>query len=271
MENWEIMKSKLLACLLGTSLAAFASGSAQALMVAGWDFSQYLGDGILSTDGATGANTLSANYSNLDPTFNAGAESASFGAMFINGQYGSTNVDPFDPNLPALVPTAGSLASNINGPVQGAGDNPFDSDSILLNEGQAFFNLLSMAATANVSVVFTASTLPAGGAGTDWVLTLGGRTTGGTQSVGVEFSTNGISFVPVGSLTLSATDTPFTLSLSAAASPGAYVRLNFAPTGGNYALIDNVGLSANVIPEPGTALLLVTGLAGLARFGRRKS
>lgn len=265
------MKSKLLACTIAAAFATTVAGSAQALMVAGWDFSQYLGDGILSVDGAEGANTLAANYSNLDPTFNAGAESAAFGMMFIDGQFGSTNVDPFSAGLPEFVPTANSLTSNLDGPVQGAGDNPFDSDTILLDEGQLFYNPLSMAATANVSVVFQATLFPVGGVGTDWSLSLGGRTTGGTQSVGVEFSSDGVAFAPVGTIGLTTNDTPYTVALGAGPTPNAWVRLTFAPTGGNFALIDNLGLGATVIPEPGTAMLLLTGLAGLHSYGRRRS
>jgi hypothetical protein len=37
-------------------------------------------------------------------------------------------------------------------------------------------------------------------------------------------------------------------------------------------VIDNVAISAgNVVPEPGTALLLALGLAGLGASGRRRA
>ena len=75
------------------AVAAFVSAPAQATMVAGWDFSQYLSDSQLSVDGATYTDTLSANYSNLDPTFGAGAESAAFGTMYIDGSFGSTAIE----------------------------------------------------------------------------------------------------------------------------------------------------------------------------------
>src|SRR5262245_1029525 len=59
--------------LIGLIASAFLAAPAGATGIAGWDFSQYLGTSLLSTDGATFTNTLSANYSQLDPTFNAGA------------------------------------------------------------------------------------------------------------------------------------------------------------------------------------------------------
>ena len=76
------MRAKL---LIGLIASAFLAAPAGASGIAGWDFSQYFGDGILSTDGTTFTNTLPANYSNLDPSFNAGAGSAAFGTMFMNG------------------------------------------------------------------------------------------------------------------------------------------------------------------------------------------
>ena len=54
--------------LAAIAAAALVSGSAQAAMIAGWDFSQYAGDGLLSVDGASFTTTLPANYSSLDPT-----------------------------------------------------------------------------------------------------------------------------------------------------------------------------------------------------------
>src|SRR5258707_9305890 len=105
------MRTRALIGLIA-SVSALLSAPAGATGIAGWDFSQYFGDGLLSTDGVTFTNTLSANYSNLDPTFNAGAESAAFGTMFMNGSFGSTNVNAGS-GTEQFLPTTGSLASNL--------------------------------------------------------------------------------------------------------------------------------------------------------------
>jgi hypothetical protein len=265
--------------LLIRTLASFAASaafavSAQAVGVAGWDFSQYYGAGLLSTDGATFTNTLSANYSNLDPSFNAGPESAPFGTMYMNGAFNSTNVNP-EAATPEFYPTTGSLASNL---AFAAASNPFDSHTILLNESppQTFAEFLSMTATAAVSVVFQAdlSSIPEQGA--NWSIVFGGQTFSGGSTVGVEFSTNGSSYTSFGSVNLTAVDTPFTVALGIAPSDLAFVRLSFAAPGAGgagQAIIDNVTLRADIvpIPEPGTAAMLLVGLVGLARAGRRQA
>jgi hypothetical protein len=48
-----------------------------------------------------------------------------------------------------------------------------------------------------------------------------------------------------------------------------YVDANFSMAGGSDAYTWN-GIATVVVPEPTTALLLVVGLGGLARFGRRR-
>jgi hypothetical protein len=111
------MKARLLAIastILSIAVSASIAGSAQAYLVAGWDFSQYFNDGLLSIDGATYQNTLSANYSDLDPTFGAGAESAAFGTLYFNGSFGSTSVSPTGNLTEEFLPTAGSLTSNLD-------------------------------------------------------------------------------------------------------------------------------------------------------------
>ena len=253
----------LIAWIAAFAAAPVLSVPAAAAGIAGWDFSQYFGAGFLTTDGATFVNTLDANYSNLDPTSNAGAESAAYGTMYMNGSFGSTNVTP-GTGTEEFAPTTGSLASNI---AFAPASNPFDSHTILLNEGQTFTEFLSMATTAAVSVVFQADLSSTTDLGTNWALALGGQTFSGSQSVGVEFSTDGTSYSSVGSLNLTTIDTPFMLNLGAGPSQLAFVRLNFGATG---AIIDNVTLSADLvpIPEPGSAALLLLGLAGLARVGR---
>jgi hypothetical protein len=267
------MKIQTLAA--AAALALFGAAPAQAAtMVAGWDFAQYFGAGFLSTDGATFTDTLSANYSNLDPTFNAGTESAQFGTMFIDGQHGSTAVAAGSGSEPFL-PTSGSLGSNLTAPVLGGGLNPFDSHTILLSENPSgFASFLSMVATSTVSVVFSGDLTSVPQTGQGWSITFGGQTSQGTASITVEFSTDGTNYTSAGpALSLTTTDALFTVSFGSATSERAFVRLTIDPGSALDARIDNVALnvaSLVAVPEPTTAALLLAGLVGLARFGRRR-
>jgi hypothetical protein len=249
-------------------LALFAPGASQAYVVAGWDFSQYLGDSFLSIDGVNGTSTLAANYSSLDPTFNAGAESAAFGTMYIDGSFGSTAIDPFDP-APAIVPTAaldgGSLVSNLTAPVLAPGDNEFDSHTILQFEGQVFANFLSMRASEPASMVFRADLSSVPETGSNWVLSFGGRTFTGTSTLSIDFSSNGGSFSPVDSVVLTETDTPYEIDLGPAPVDIVYVRLNLQPVELDWPIIDNVAIS---VPEPGAGASLLAAAAGLASIAR---
>ena len=81
------MMKRLLLGLIPTLLLA---GSAQGSVVAAFDFSQYLGPGANTIDGVNLASQVPANYSDFDPTFGAGAESAAFGTLYLDGTNGSS-------------------------------------------------------------------------------------------------------------------------------------------------------------------------------------
>jgi len=252
---------------------ASMSGDAQAATIAGWDISQWMQSGILSTDGISLSNTLAANYSNLDPTDNAGVESAQFGTLYFNGQFGSSDVAPGSPNPGEEVfqPTAGSLVSNLDAPVTGPGTNPFDSLTVLASEGQTFTELLSMAAIAPVQVVFEATLANAPFTGSNWLMTFGGKAVGGPSAqtqVAVDFSTNGVDFQSAGLLTLNSADTPFSIALPGLVDETqVFVRLGFNQASlQNTAVIDNVAIQADLkgmVPEPASLALLLLGLLGL--------
>jgi hypothetical protein len=265
------MKTKVLFSLVASlALSAAISTPAQAVMIAGWDFSQYYGPGELSIDGASYTNVLSANYSNLDPTNGAGAESANFGSLFFNGLHGSTLVDPTSATS-QLTPTSLSLASNINAPVppQGTGLNPFDSLQILQSEGQTFANELSLKAASAVNFVFGAYLNTVPGLGSDWAVSFGGQTSSGTSVVLIDFSTDGANYTNIGSKTLTSVDTQFTLNLGSVLSKTGYVRFGVTPTGAD-TRFDNVAINGRVVlPEPGAILLLGAGLAAVGLLRRR--
>lgn len=260
------MKTKLLLSTIAT-LALSISGTANAALIAGWDFSQYFTDGVLSVDGENLTDTLPANYSSFDPTFGAGAEAGNYGTLYLNGQFGSTAtpLDFSDPVVPSAA-IGGSLSSNLNAPLPGV---PFDTFNVLIAEGQPFANPQAMIAQGPASIVFEADPAQFG---QDWSITFGGRTFAGTSSITVEFSSDGSSYLSLGAANLTTVDTPYSFAVPGALGDRGFVRLSFAPTGTSLPFIDNVAISATaVVPEPGTALLLFAGLVGLAKAGKRQA
>ena len=262
------MKKRLLTTLTPLAMAALVGSAADATMIAGWDFSQYFDTGALSTDGADFTATLDSNYSDLDPSFGAGAESAAFGTMHMDGSFTSTNVTPLlgsgnEPFQPSAA-VGGSLASNLTAP----GTVDFDSHTVLIDEGQAFANSLAMIVSSAVSVVFEADLTSVPEIGSNWVLTFGSRTFSGTSSISVAFSTDGVNFTSLPSVAINAVDTAYSVSLGATQSDHAYVRLTFDPAGNP--IIDNLAINADLeVPEPSMALLGFLGLGGIAALRRR--
>jgi hypothetical protein len=273
------MKQKLLtivSLLASTSLSVFSASPAHAAMVAGWDLSQYFADGILSVDGAEYTGTLSANYSDLDPTQGAGTESAAFGSLYLDGQFGSTNVQAGSGTEPILPSGAvgGSLSSNLGAPGGLGGSLEFDTHSILAFEGQAYTNFLALTAADLSSAVFAANLSAVPELGSDWSVSFGARTFSGAGAIGIAFSTDGVNYTNLGSTIISSLDTLYSVNLSAIASDTAFVRFDFAAPGAGgvgQAFIDNIAINANLvpIPEPGTVLLYGFGMIGLAFAGRR--
>ena len=247
-------------CLFSVALAVPAT----AAMVAGWDFSQYAGPGFLTVDGMNFVDTLDANYSDLDPTFGAGAESAAFGTLHYDGQFGSTGI-AVGTGTETFVSTTGSLVSNLDAPGDGT-VNPFDSFTILASEGQLFTQLLSMTASEALSVVFAVDLTGVPETGSDWRVSFAGKTFNGISPVGIEFSTDGSSYTSFGSVDLTTTDTPYTVVLDPAPSETAFVKLSFDPVGADQPIIDNVAIHT---PEPASAGAALALLLGLAARGRR--
>lgn len=259
------MKSKLLiSSVASIAVSLFGAGSAQAFMISGWDFSQYAGDGLLSIDGATGTGTADSNYSDFVPQDPGGA-AFGFGTMYLDGQFGSTN-SPLDITNDPFVPFAGSLTTNLDAP---AGD-PFGTQVLA---GQSFINPLSMTARNAAIVVFEADLTSVPEQGSAWSISFGGKTSTGTTGVGVEFSNDGVNFVSFGSVNFTSTDTAFSVVFGGVESEKAYARFSFDPNvaGLQQAFLDNVAFNATLVPEPGTAALLLVGLAGLGLAGRRRS
>ncbi|MCA9511388.1 MAG: PEP-CTERM sorting domain-containing protein [Myxococcota bacterium] len=261
------MKAKI---FLATIASLTLAGSAQATLIAGWDFSQYAAGGFLSTNGINAVATLDANYSDLDPTFNAGAESAAYGTMYMDGTYGSTDVTPLlDTFAETFQPFDGSLSSGLTTPFP----IPFDSHTVLASEGQTFQNFLSLAPNFGEqgSVVFEAALGSL--LGDTWSLSFGGLAFGGTgaSQALVEVAFDGGAYSSVGNANLTGVDTLFSFNLGATAANSVQVRLSLDSTS-TISMIDNVAISAgNVVPEPGTGLLVTSGLLGLAAMGRRRN
>lgn len=143
------MKTKLLA-IASVAAAALLAASAQAVVIAGWDFSKNQATG----SSLGGGSPLGATNSDLDPTFKAGRAAGFIGQATYNDA--------------AILPTAGlglncekdndgdgfedgCSVPNVNGPVSSNRSDPFpygtpdfDAFSILKSEGQTYTHRYGM-------------------------------------------------------------------------------------------------------------------------------
>jgi len=280
---------KIRSLALAVSLVASTSANAVPILVAGWDFSQ-LSPGSFSIDGGdTDTNTLSAVASDLDANNPAlgttavaspglGLGAAVYGTLYLNGQFGSFNA-PTD----FTTPVVGSTPTlTLNSGVQIAAplsSIPFGTQ-LVTEAGSTQFSAQEVALVARntspaggiLNVVFgadlsSASQLRA----TGLALSFAGKTLGGISDVAVEFSTDGTTYNPIGTASLNGTETVFLFSPVGTDLTQAFYRLKVQGSSPIEPRIDNVRITADVmaIPEPGTALLMMAGLVGLATLGHK--
>ena len=266
------MKIKALAVAAVLLLAS----SANAATIAGWNFGQYQ-TGFISDDPITfnpGPDQLGANFSDLDTDTTGttglvaflGDGSEAFGTWYIDGSFGSfdTPLDFADP----FVPTFGNLNSN-QGNTLSPGMN--FSNTSLAADGQVVTDDNRMVHTQQLASVFEADLSSVPELGSDFVFEFGGILEAGTStgSILVEVSTNGgASFSTAGTADLTDSDALYSFALGGTNLNGILVRI----TADGGTAIDNATISATLaVPEPGTLLLGLFGIAGLGVFGRRRN
>lgn len=270
------MKNRHLA-IAALAATALLAASAQAVVIAGWDFSQHKFPG--ASDG--GGSPLPATHASLDPN-GAGAESGFIGqATYDDG---------------ALLPTAGiglncerdndgdgledgCSPRNASGPVSSNRSEPFpfgspdfDARSILLSEGQAYAHLYGMTTDTATNVTFTAAAGYTGGA-SNWTLSLGGRMLTGTSSaLSASISGDGGAgaCTPTsGSGTLTTMDARKVFNCPGTHSQ-ASVTLTLNGSAGARPVIDNVAIEATPIPEPAATAQVLAGVACLVGLALRR-
>lgn len=247
----------VLAIAMTVASSALLAGSAQAVNVAGWDFSDTSSDGV-------SLGSVDANYSSFDPTGGAGSESATYGSATL------TN----------LIARGGDVVAGVRtdvagGEAQDANQRGFNSFTTLQLEGQTFTQ--PMAVTANSGsgdVVFEGdlTALGAGQGGYGWSISFAGQVAGASSAnIGVEFSPDCVSYSSAGSVSLDDEADSYTVEFAKIASDNACARLTIPNSGDERVAVDNVSLDVIAVPEPAMGAQLLAGVAGLVALFRRRA
>lgn len=244
------------------ALAATLTTAANAEMIAGWDFSQYMGPGFNSTDNASlNADTLISNYSDLDA--NGVGTDSGYGTMYVDGSYGSTDI-VLDGTNDEIMPSTGSLLSNSD-----AGIALFDVSNALIskNEG-AQINDNDLAYTSQsdsaFNVVFGVDTSSVSDY-TDFSLSFAALDTD-SATLSISYSTDGATWSIAEDFAVTTADTAYTTSVFSDVSDTAYFMFTFNEIG---TVIDNVSISGNAVPEP-SAFAAIAGVFALAFVVNRR-
>ena len=247
----------VLAIAMTVASSALLVGSAQAINVAGWDFSDTSSDGV-------SLGSVDANYSSFDPTGGAGAESAAYGSATL------TN----------LIARGGDVVAGVRtdvagGEAQDANQRGFNAFTTLQLEGQTYTQPMAVtAANGQGNVVFEGdlTSLGAGQGGYGWSISFAGQVVGApSASVYVEFSPDCSSYGGAGLVNVDEEGGSYTVEFDKIASDNACARLFIPNAGDERVAVDNVSLDVITVPEPAMGAQLLAGVAGLVALFRRRA
>ena len=253
-----------IAIAMTVALSALLAGSAQAVNVAGWDFSDFAADGVAG-------GTVDANYSSFDATGNAGSESATYGTATLTDLV-SRGGDVV-PSVRTSVALGEQQNANFGGPATAIGENSFGAFTTLQLEGQQYTNVMAITAPSTTGeAVFEGDlTSLAGQTGYGWSISFAGQVIGAPGAlIDVEFAPDCSSYSSVGSVFLDEEANAYTVELEKIASANACARLTIPNAGDERAVIDNVSLDVIAVPEPALGAQLLAGAVGLVALFRRR-
>ncbi|MDP0500123.1 MAG: hypothetical protein Q7P63_08470 [Verrucomicrobiota bacterium JB022] len=236
--------------------------SAQQILVAGWDFSQYAAYSLVGAD-YTFTDNMYADFSGLDTTGLysgiTGPEETSYGMFYYGGQFGSSiMLDANDP-MERGITHFEDLVSNdegANSEYYEVGFSNSQKVTFLTEEGQDFVNNYSLAfdpGMSDQSFVFEAH-VGDGQVAHSWTLAFAGKMqASGTYDIAWEYSADGSSYESTGvTTTLTDLDTRYEVDLSSHEPLNGVNRifirgtLTGAIVEANSPLLDNVSIHATL-------------------------